>query len=263
MAARLDKSGAAVMLALPEGSFDLAADRQLRDFTCDPRGRRVLVTDTRHPFGRGVAAALATAGAEVLAIPALDLTDTENVRRAAGAYGGRCDILVNTAFDIRPGGILGRGDVVRAREEIEHAQLGLMRLAQAFGPALRARGAEQPNAACAWVNVVSVYALVPDPAFGAVAAAHAAALSLSRTLRSELRPGGIRVIDALVGPLDDVWHAALPPPKVSPAQLGAAVLRALRDGVEEIAVGDVAQDVLARYRDDAKVLERELNGRPP
>ncbi|MBV9537972.1 MAG: hypothetical protein JOY70_03445, partial [Acidisphaera sp.] len=183
-----------------------------------------------------------------------------NVRRAAGAYGGRCEIIVNTMLHIRPGGVLGRGDVVRAHEEIEATQLGLMRLAQSFGPALRARGGEQPTAACAWVNIHSVHALIPDPAFGAASATHAAALSLSRSLRAELRPGGVRVIDLFVGPLDDVWHEALPPPKVTPAQLGAAVVRALREAVEESAVGDVAQDILARYHENPKVLERELSG---
>ncbi|HEX3350906.1 MAG TPA: SDR family NAD(P)-dependent oxidoreductase [Acetobacteraceae bacterium] len=262
MSARLDKSGQAVMLALPEGSTDLSDDRQLRELACDPRGRRVLVTDIRSPFGCAISRAMADAGAQVLDGIGLDVTDTENVRRAAGAYGGRVEILVNTTLHIRPGGVIGRGDVVLAHEEIETTQLGLMRLAQSFGPALRGRGAEKPNAACAWVNIFSVYGLIPDAAFGAASAVHAAALSLSRTLRAELRAGGIRVIDVFVGPLDDVWHEAQPPPKVSPSQLAAAVVRALRDGVEEVAVGDVAQDVLARYRDDPKVLERELSGRP-
>jgi hypothetical protein len=35
------------------------------------------------------------------------------------------------------------------------------------------------------------------------------------------------------------------------------VLRALRAGLETLAVGDVAQDVLARWQDDPKTLERE------
>jgi short-subunit dehydrogenase len=92
-----------------------------------------------------------------------------------------------------------------------------------------------------------------------MAATHAAALSLSRSLRGELQPGGIRVIDAFVGPLDDVWHEALPPPKVTPPALAAAIVRALRAGIEETAIGEVAQDILARYHDNPKILERELS----
>ncbi len=131
-----------------------------------------------------------------------------------------------------------------------------MRLAQAFGPALRSRGGDGTHAACAWVNVFSAYALAPTPAFGAAAAAQAAGLSLAQSLRAELRP--IRVINALVGPLDDEWHQAVPPPKVSPAALATAVVRALRDGIEDLAVGEVALDLLTRWKENPTTLAREL-----
>jgi NAD(P)-dependent dehydrogenase (short-subunit alcohol dehydrogenase family) len=135
---------------------------------------------------------------------------------------------------------------------------GLMRLAQAFGPALRFRGADGTHPACAWVNVLSVYGLVANPAWGGLSAGHAAALSLSQTMRAELRPGGIRVVDVLIGPLDDEWHQAVPPPKVAPAAVASALVRALRDGVEHVAVGDVAQDIVARWRDNPDILAREM-----
>ncbi len=89
-----------------------------------------------------------------------------------------------------------------------------------------------------------------------MAASQAAALSLSQSLRHELRP--LRVVTALVGPLDDDWHQAIPPPKVAPAALAAAIIRALREGIEELAVGDVAQDILARWKDNPAMLAREL-----
>ncbi len=139
---------------------------------------------------------------------------------------------------------------------MEAAYFGPMRLAQALGPALRSRAADGTHPACAWVNVLSVYALANLPGWGAASAAQAAALSLSQALRADLRP--IRVVNALVGPLDDDWHQAVPPPKVAPDALAAAIVGALRDGVEDIAVGDVARDILARWRDDPKILEREL-----
>ena len=47
-------------------------------------------------------------------------------------------------------------------------------------------------------------------------------------------------------------------PKLAPVALAAAIVRGLRDGVEDIYPGDVAQDFWRRWRDSAKVLEREL-----
>jgi NAD(P)-dependent dehydrogenase (short-subunit alcohol dehydrogenase family)/uncharacterized OB-fold protein len=272
---RLDKSGQGVMLALPEGG--VAQDesgKAMREMSCDPRDRRVLVTDGRNAVGQAVARALLAAGAKVLIgigdtwrpftklegaeMFELDVTDTDNVRRAAAEFGGRLEIVVNTAMHIRPGGMFARGDVTTSREEMDVAYFGFMRLAQAFGPALRFRGADGTHPACAWVNVLSVYGLAANPSWGGLSAASAAALSLSETLRAELRPGGIRVVDLLCGPLDDEWHTAVPPPKVSPAAIGVAVVRALRDGVERMAVGDVAQDIVARWRDGPDVLAREM-----
>jgi hypothetical protein len=66
------------------------------------------------------------------------------------------------------------------------------------------------------------------------------------------------VVNALVGPLDDEWHQSVPPPKVAPAALAAAVVRALRNGIEDLAVGDVAQDLLERWKDSPSLLAREL-----
>ena len=45
---------------------------------------------------------------------------------------------------------------------------------------------------------------------------------------------------------------------VAPAALAKAIVRALRDGVEDLYPGDVAQDVITRWRESAKVLEREM-----
>ena len=40
--------------------------------------------------------------------------------------------------------------------------------------------------------------------------------------------------------------------------LANAIVKALRDGVEDVYPGDVAQEWLERWRDNPKVLEREL-----
>ncbi len=282
MTLQLDKAGQVVAMALPATDTpNMQDDPQWREMTCDPKFRRVLITDGRTEVGQALAAALAEAGASVIfvgiadpwkpfagedtlravkgvEIVPLDLTDTVSVNEAAGEIGARVDILINTAEHVRPGGILERKGLTVAREELEIRYFGLMRLAQAFGPTLRARGADGVNSATAFVNLLSVYALMNWPPYGAFSATEAACLSAAQSLRAELRPGGVKVLTVFFGPLETDWYQAVPPPKVAPAALARAIVGALRRGLEDVFVGDIAEDVRARLAVDPKALEREL-----
>jgi short-subunit dehydrogenase len=142
--------------------------------------------------------------------------------------------------------------------EMEINYLGLLRLSQALGPALQGRAADGVTHACAWVNLLSIYALSNFPSHGTYSASKAAAYSLSQCLRAEMRPSGIRVVHVFPGPIDDEWNQNMPPPKLSPEALASAVIKALRDGTEDVYPGDVAQEWLQRWRDNPKVLEREI-----
>ncbi len=282
LALKLDKSGAPVMMALPaEDTPDMEADAHLRELTSDPKFRRVLVTDGRNPVGQAMARAFSEAGASIVfvgiadpwkpfpgmdalkAVPnveivPLDVTDSESVTELAGQNGGRIDIVVNTAEHVRAGGIVSRHGVTVAREEMEIRYFGLMRLAQAFGPVLRFRGADGVNSATAFVNLLSVHALMNWPTFGAHSATEAACLSAAQCLRAELRPGGVRVLNVFFGPLETEWFQTLPPPKLAPAALAKAVVAGLKQGLEDVFVGDVAQDIRERLIANPKALEREL-----
>jgi short-subunit dehydrogenase len=168
--------------------------------------------------------------------------------------------VVNTAEYIRAGGIVDRQGLTVARTEIDVRYLGLLRLAQAFGPSMRARGADGVNSAAAFVNLLSVYALMNWPSYGAYAAVEAACLSATQAMRAELRPGGVKVVNVFFGPLETEWFEAVPPPKIAPARLASAVIDALRQGLEDVFVGEIAQDVRARLAVNPKALERELAG---
>lgn len=275
LALRLDKAGEAVLLALPATDTPhMEDDPVMRELGSDPKFRRVLVTDARGAAGQALVRALAAAGAaEIFAgiaepwrpftaiaaagvtVVPLDAGDSESVANLAARIGGKVDILVNCGSDARPG-----SGIVQAREAMETLAFGPMRLAEAFAPAMAARGADGVDSATAWVNVLSVQAYAAQPGYAATSAAMAAALSVSQSLRAQLRPGGVRVIDIVTGPLDDAWAQALPPPKLSPNALAAAVVKALRDGVEQVFAGDVAQDFRARWRDNPDVAIREARG---
>ena len=282
MTLRLDKSGNAVALAMPDHpTAHQEDDVQLRELTCDPKFRRVLITDGRNATGQAMARAMAAAGASVVfvgvadswkpfpgeaalrqvagvEIVALDITDTRSVADVAGEIAHRVDILVNTAEHVRIGGIMHRHGVTVAREEMDIRYFGMLRLAQAFGPTMRARGADGVNAAAAFVNVLSVHALMNWPLYGAFSATEAACLSAAQALRAELRGGGVRVLNMFAGPLDTEWFQSVPPPKVSPAALASATVAALRQGIEDCYVGDVAQDIRIRLAVEPKAVEREL-----
>jgi NAD(P)-dependent dehydrogenase (short-subunit alcohol dehydrogenase family)/uncharacterized OB-fold protein len=280
--ANIDRAGQAALVAMPENDTpNMSDDRQLREMTCDPKFRKVLITDAKSPVGQVLVEAIVKAGADLVwagyaepwkklpgferlsslrqvSLVPLDLTDSRAVKNLAGEIGGRVDILINTADHHRNYGIAAREGVEVARAEMDINYFGLLRLAQEFAPAMRARGADGQSSAVAWVNLLSIFALSNFPAHGTYSASKAAALSLAQCLRAELASAGVRVINVFPGPIDDEWNQALPPPKIAPSRLAADLIEALRGGAEDVFPGDVAQDWLARWRDDPKALEREL-----
>ncbi len=280
--ARLDRAGAAVLIGFPpEETEHMADDPMLREMASDPKFRKILVTDGKTEVGQALVKALVKAGAEIVwvghaepwkklpglddiaslpqvTLVPLDLTNGRSVTELAGEIGGKVDIVVNNAEVHRAFGIAARRGTDAAKAEMDINYFGLLRLAQEFGPALKGRSADGEAHAAAWVNVLSVYALSNYPPHGTFSASKAAAHSLAQCLRAEMRPAGIRVINVFPGPIDDEWNQNLPPPKVAPAALASAIVKALKDGIEDVYPGDVAQEWVERWRDNPKVLEREL-----
>jgi len=105
--AMLDRAGQAVLVALPEKETpNMADDRQLREFTCDPKFRKVLITDGKTSLGQSLVKGFVKAGADLIwvghaepwknfpgfqeikslqqaSLVPLDLTDSRNVREVA------------------------------------------------------------------------------------------------------------------------------------------------------------------------------------
>jgi NAD(P)-dependent dehydrogenase (short-subunit alcohol dehydrogenase family) len=246
------------------------------------RFRKVLVSDGKSSVGQAVVRAVVEAGADLVwvgeaepwkkmpgfdalreipqvTVLPLDVTDSRSVHDLAGEIGFKVDILINTADFHRTLGISARRGVENALTEMEVNYFGLLRLAQEFGPVMKARGADGQSSAVAWVNLLSIYALSNFPPHGTYSASKAAALSLSQALRAELRPGGVHVVNVFPGPIDDEWNQLLLPPKIAPAAVAAAIVNALKGSAEDVYPGDVAQEWLARWRDNPKALEKELS----
>jgi NAD(P)-dependent dehydrogenase (short-subunit alcohol dehydrogenase family)/uncharacterized OB-fold protein len=280
--ARLDRAGRAVVIGFPPSETqNMADDKMLREMTSDPKFRKVLVTDGKTGVGQALVRALVKAGADIVwvghaepwkkmpgmddisALPQvtlvpLDLSNGRSVAELAGEVGGKVDIVINNAEVHRSFGIAGRRGTDVAKAEMDINYFGALRLAQEFGPALKSRAADGDTGATAWVNLLSIYALANFPPHGTYSASKAAAHSLAQCLRAEMRPAGIRVVNVFPGPIDDEWNQNMPPPKLTSEAVANAIVKALRDGVEDVYPGDVAQEWLERWRDNPKVLEREL-----
>jgi len=280
--ARLDRAGRGVLIAFPnEEVANMGDDKQLREMTCDPKFRRALVTDGKSPVGQAMVRGLVDAGAsrvwvgvaepwkgvagfdeldelEQVTIIPLDVTDQRNVKDQAGSIGGRVDILINTSEIHRAHSISSRSGTDVAKLEMEVNYFGLLRMAQEFGAAMKSRGADGQNSAVAWVNILSVYALSNFPDHGTFSASKAAAYSLSQAMRADFKPSAVRVVNVFPGPIDEDWNQLIPPPKLAPVRLARDTISALRDGVEDVYPGDVAQEFLQRWLENPKVLEREL-----
>lgn len=279
---QLDKAGNGVVFALPEKDTpNMTDEKQWREFSADPRFRRVLVTDGRSATGQAIAWAMLKAGATVflgiaeswkpfpnepdfrdrddIHIVPLDPDDERSVKTLASSIGGKVDILVNCPDYVRPGNLLDGQGTALAREHLNRHFMSFVLLSQHFGQAMRGRGADDDNAAVAWVNVFSAYALANANPYGTFSAVQAGCLSLSHALRGELRQGGVRVVNLFTGPTDGEWYQDVPPPKVAPKAVAASLLSTLRSGGEDVFVGDVAMDIRDRVRESPKTAEREMN----
>ena len=278
----LDRAGNAVMAARPEKhSSGEEDDLQLREMTFDPKNRRALIVDGKTELGLGFAKSLLKRDAraifvgvaqpwkaspyleeirklERVTIYDLDVTDTDSVEELAATIGDKVEIMINNSYHLRPGGLMDRFDINVAHDEMEIHYHGLMRLAGLFGPAMRSRGADGQHGAVAWLNVLSAYAMVNNPELGTYSASQAAALSLSQCLRAEMTHGGVRVVNAFLGPIEDEWHQLALPPKLDPIVTADRIIKGLERGQEDIPIGAVAEEIIERLSENPKEIERAI-----
>ncbi|KAJ7264912.1 NAD-P-binding protein [Mycena haematopus] len=155
------------------------------------RGHRVFATSRRLESME----ALAALGIEILE---LDVTNIDAIRKIKAEIstrtGGKLDVLVNNALV----GFLHSSpvpdvDISDVRDMFELNVFAPMRMVQEFLPLLIASGK-----ACV-VNTGSVAAVVPTPFLSSYNASKAALRSFGNTLRIELAPFNIRVVDLMTG----------------------------------------------------------------
>lgn len=217
----------------------------------EPRGT-ALVTGAGRGIGRGVAIALARRGFDVVATMrdpsagadlAAAVADVAASDPSAGAPGSievrRLDVtdpdpsvvpaelrvVVNNAGLDAPTDAVEELPLEALRAVLETNVVGLIAVTQLALPALRAAGG---GVLC---NVTSASLFVPMPFFGAYRASKAAVSAFDESLRAELAPFGIRVVEIVPGPVDTDMLAASGP---TPDAAASAVYGALGDRVGEL-----------------------------
>jgi short-subunit dehydrogenase len=237
--------------------------------------RRILITGASRGLGRMLAFAFAQAGArEVLAgarkaedvdalkrhaatiqarvVPIyLDVTQADDIEAAAGF--GPIDILINNA------GVAGYGNPVSmdlddAIREMNVNYFGALRMSRALAPEMIARGEGMI------VNIATAFAKINLPLIGTYCASKAALLSLGQALRAYLKDKGVHVMTVMPTTIDTDMAKGADVPKMTTEFVAGEILRHIREESIDPPIGEEAEGVLARLRDDPAGLEEFLAG---
>jgi NAD(P)-dependent dehydrogenase (short-subunit alcohol dehydrogenase family) len=193
-------------------------------------------------------ATLAQNDARVIPI-ALDIADDASVQKAASQLGD-VDLVVNNAGALLGGRLIAADDLSAARQEMEVNYFGLLRMCRAFAPILAANGGGT------LINVLSILSRMANPAGGGYSASKAAALSLTQSVRAELRAQGTRVVGVMPGFVDTDMAAGVNAPKIQPSDVVRAAFDALLTDQEDVYPGEQASQIAAMLLQDPKAVER-------
>jgi len=236
--------------------------------------RRILITGASRGLGRTLAFAFAQAGArEVLAgarkaedvdtlkreaaankapiVPIyLDVTLDDDIAAAAGF--GPIDILINNA------GVAGYGNPVSmnledALREMNVNYFGALRMSRALAPDMIARGEGMI------VNVATAFAKINLPLIGTYCASKAALLSLGQALRAYLKDNGVHVMTVMPTTIDTDMAKGADVPKMTTQFVAGEILRHIRDDSIDPPIGEEAEGVLERLKNDPLGLEKMLS----
>jgi NAD(P)-dependent dehydrogenase (short-subunit alcohol dehydrogenase family) len=155
----------------------------------------------------------------------VDLSQPETIR-AATEIAADVQLVVNSAGVLRTATPLDDDAIKLLQEEIETNVLGLMRVAQAFAPILKANGGG------ALVQLNSVASMKCFSNFATYCASKAAAYSITQALRELLRDQGTLVISVHPGPIatDMATAAGLAEMADPPSVVAEGIVRGLQSG---------------------------------
>lgn len=179
----------------------------------------------------------------------LDVTKQDQVDAAAAAAGD-VEVLINNSGMGTGSSFLAAADPKKAQLELNVNYLGMLRMAIAFAPILKANGGG------AMVNILSISSLTNFPFAASYSASKAAAHSLTQGLRVELDGQGTLVTGVYPGPIDTDMAANLPYAKESPDVVAVKVFEAIAAGDEDVFPDAFAVQISQGIKADAKAVEK-------
>jgi NAD(P)-dependent dehydrogenase (short-subunit alcohol dehydrogenase family) len=172
----------------------------------------------------------------------IDLSDAESIEAAAAAAGDT-EVVVNNAGVLTTSTPLADDALESLAYEMDINVYGLMRVAQAFAPVLKA------NRGGVFAQLNSVASMKSFPDFSTYCASKAAAYSITQSLREILAGQGTIVLSVHPGPIaTDMGDAAGLTEIAEPASLVAdAIIAALRVGEFHVFPDSVAKQLGGAY----------------
>ncbi|QEG40924.1 SDR family oxidoreductase [Roseimaritima ulvae] len=183
----------------------------------------------------------------------LDLEDPASIT-AAAEEADDVDLVVNNAGVLKTAGALAAEAVETLQYEMNVNVYGLLRVAQAFAPGLKARGGG------ALVQLNSVASVRSFSDFATYAASKAASYSLTQALQASLGEQGTQVVSVHPGPIqtdmgaDAGFHDNAAPPEL----VATAIFDALVESRFHVWPDPMAEQVAGAYQPFAEqVIEAE------
>jgi NAD(P)-dependent dehydrogenase (short-subunit alcohol dehydrogenase family) len=172
----------------------------------------------------------------------LDLSDPASID-AAARDASDVQLVVNNAGMLHNQSPLDPGAIDAIKQEFDVNVLGLMRMARAFAPALKANGGG------AFVQLNSVVSLKTFPGVATYSASKAAAYAITQALRDVLKPQGTAVLSVHPGPIatDMAASAGLLDVAEPPSLVSEGIVRSLAEGQFHLFPDSMARNIGAAY----------------
>ena len=238
-------------------------------------GRTVLVTGANRGIGKAIVEEFLHAGAAKIyaaarnleslnpliaslgdrVIPVwIDLNRPETITAAAD-FASDVEVVINSAGMLKVEDPLSKNAVDALQAEIEVNVFGLMHIAQAFAPILKANGGG------ALVQMNSVVSMKNFADFATYSASKAASYSITQALRDKLREQGTQVFSVHPGPIatDMAENAGLSEMAEPVVLVPQAILAAMQAGEFHVFPDTMAKQIAGAYQNFAtNVVEANL-----
>jgi NAD(P)-dependent dehydrogenase (short-subunit alcohol dehydrogenase family) len=186
----------------------------------------------------------------------LDVTD-KLTTKTLGTDFPDVNLVVNNAGYLSTNSSL-RDDPEDSDKEIAINYLAPLSIVRSFAPTFACAKAPEDKEirATAVVNMASISSLVSFPGLGTYSACKAAVHSLTQAQRRDM-PASL-VVGVYPGPVDTDMGDELDFAKVSANDIAAALVEALKTGVEDVFPDEMAQQLHLGWKSDAKSLEQSM-----